>query len=149
MKLAHICLVARDADQLAAFYKNVFRCEYHRAPRVISGEKVSRGNGLPNAEIYSIWLKLPDHDRPFIEIHEHKITHHRPQPRVNEPGFGHLCFETGDISAALTAIIEAGGSPLGEITNFGSAERPFLIVYARDPEGNILELEQPNIHPKV
>ena len=62
---------------------------------------------------------------------------------VNEPGFAHLSFETDDINAALAATIDAGGAPLGEVTDFGSDDSPFLIVYLRDPEGNILELEQP------
>lgn len=142
MKLSHINIVARDAETLAAFYVNVFKCEYLRAPKVLSGEKVSRGNGLPGSEIYSIWLSLPDCDAPFLEIHEHTVTHDRKQPRVNEPGFGHLSFQMGDVGAVLAAVIEAGGAQIGEITDFGSEDKPFLIAYARDPEGNILELEQ-------
>jgi predicted enzyme related to lactoylglutathione lyase len=148
VKLTHINLVARDAETLAAFYVNVFKCEYLREPKVLSGEKVSRGNGLPNSEIYSIWLKLPDCDAPFLEIHEHKVTHDRKQPRVNEPGFGHLSFQMEDITSVQSAIVEAGGARVGEITDFGSADKPFLIAYVRDPEGNILELEQPCNQPK-
>lgn len=142
MKLAHINLVARDAKTLAAFYVNVFKCEYLREPKVLSGEKVSRGNGLPNSEIYSIWLKFPGRDAPFLEIHEHKVTHDRQQPKVNEPGFGHLAFQVDDINAVMSAILEAGGAQNGEITDFGAPGRPLLITYARDSEGNILELEQ-------
>ena len=142
MKLAHINLVARDADALAAFYMNVLKCEPLREPRMLSGEKVSRGNGIANCEIYTIWLKFPALDRPFLEIHEHKITHDRSQPRVNEPGFGHLSFQMEDICFALSKIIQAGGSQIGEITDFGTKDKPYLIAYARDPEGNILELEQ-------
>lgn len=144
MKLAHINLVARDADKLAAFYVNVFKCKHVREPRVLSGENVSRGNGLQDSEIYSIWLNIPGCETVFLEIHQHRVTHHRERPRVNEPGFGHLSFQMGDIGAALSAIIAAGGAQLGEITDFGSADQPFLIAYARDPEGNILELEQPS-----
>jgi predicted enzyme related to lactoylglutathione lyase len=48
-----------------------------------------------------------------------------------------------DISFVLSAIIEAGGARIGEITDFGLSDKPFQIAYARDPEGNILELEQP------
>lgn len=143
MKLAHINIVARDADVLAAFYVNVFRCEYLRGPRTLSGENVSRGNGISNSEIYSIWLKLPGIDVPFLEIHQHKVTHDRSLPRVNEPGFGHISFQMDDIDFVLSAIINGGGSQIGEITDFGTADQPFLIVYARDPEGNVLELEQP------
>ena len=142
MKLAHINLVARDADALAAFYVNVLKCEPLREPRMLSGEKVSRGNGIENSEIYSIWLKFPALDRPFLEIHEHKVMHDRGQPRVNEPGLGHLSFQMGDIRAVLSEIIQAGGSQIGDITDFGMKDKPYLIVYARDPEGNILELEQ-------
>ncbi len=148
MKLAHISLVARDADRLAAFYRDVFGCENHRVPVVLLNARVSRGNGLPNSEIYSIWLKFPNLEQPFLEIHQYKVTHDRPQPRVNEPGFAHLSFETDDINAALAATIDAGGAPLGEVTDFGSDDSPFLIVYLRDPEGNILELEQPK-KPKL
>ena len=143
MKFAHINLVARDADALAAFYVNVFKCQYLREAKLLSGEKVSRGNGLPNSEIYSIWLTFADCDAPFLEIHQHKVMHDRERPRVNEPGFGHLSFQTGDIRAALSAVIAAGGERVGEITDFGSAGQSFLIAYVRDPEGNLLELEQP------
>lgn len=143
MKLSHINVVARDAGALSDFYRNVFELELLRGPRTLSGEKVSRGNGVSNSVIRSIWLQLPGADAPFLEIHQHETTHDRGQPRVNEPGFGHLSFEVENIGSTLAAIIETGGSQIGEITDFGSAEKPLLIVYARDPEGNILELEQP------
>ncbi|MBY3464238.1 VOC family protein [Rhizobium sp. 25PS6] len=142
MKLAHINLVARDAEALAAFYVSVMNCELLRGPKVLSGEKVSRGNGLSNSEIYTIWLKFPDLDHPFLEIHEHTVTHHRDQPRINEPGFGHMSFQVEDISDALSKIIQAGGTQIGEVTDFGAPDEPYLIAYARDPEGNVLELEQ-------
>jgi catechol 2,3-dioxygenase-like lactoylglutathione lyase family enzyme len=90
MRLAHVNLVARDAEALAAFYVNVMKCDVLREPKTLTGEKVSLGNGLSNSEIRTIWLKFPELERPFLEIHEHSITHHRDQPRVNEPGFGHL-----------------------------------------------------------
>ncbi|CAH1670297.1 Glyoxalase [Hyphomicrobiales bacterium] len=142
MKLTHINVVARDADALAGFYRKIFELELLRESRTLSGEKVSLGNGLPNSVIRSVWLKLPGIDAPFLEIHQHETTCDRAQPRVNEPGFGHLSFEVSDIGVTLAAIIEAGGTQAGEITDFGSRDKPLLIVYARDPEGNILELEQ-------
>jgi predicted enzyme related to lactoylglutathione lyase len=47
-----------------------------------------------------------------------------------------------DIQATFDAVIEAGGTPLGEITSLGTAASPFIYVYVRDPEGNVIELEQ-------
>ncbi|MCO6410286.1 MULTISPECIES: VOC family protein [Hoeflea] len=142
MKLAHINLVARDADSLAAFYITVLKCELLRAPRTLYGETVSRGNGLAGSEIYTIWLKFPELERPFLEIHQHRVSHHRDQPRVNEPGFGHLAFQMEDIADALSMIIQAGGTQIGQTIDLGTSEKPCWIAYARDPEGNILELEQ-------
>ena len=142
MKLAHISITARDADKLCAFYIAVFDCKLRRPPRRLSGEAVSKGNGLPGSEIYSIWLNFPAWDMPFLEILEYKSSSDRPAPNINERGYGHLSFMIDDIHETMSKILDAGGSKLGEITNFGTAEKPFLIVYLRDCEGNILELEQ-------
>lgn len=47
-----------------------------------------------------------------------------------------------DLVAACAAILRAGGSPLGEITDLGTDEIPYRAVYMRDPEGNIIELAE-------
>lgn len=64
-------------------------------------------------------------------------------PRVNEPGFGHLAFEVPYIDKTIEILLPLGGALQGQVTNFGTEEEPCLIVYVRDPEGNLLELEQP------
>lgn len=61
---------------------------------------------------------------------------------MNEPGYGHLSFQVGDIGNTISDIVEAGGSQIGEITDFGTPKKPYLIAYARDLEGNLVELEQ-------
>ena len=143
MKLRHISLTAKDADRLSAFYRSVFGCHDIRPPMMLSGDRVSKGNGLPNAQIYAIWLAFPSAADPFLEILQYTQTENRPLPRVNEPGFGHIAFEVANLQETLTAILDNGGSLQGEITNFGTEASPYLIIYVRDPEGNILELEQP------
>lgn len=142
VKLRHISLTARDANMLASFYCDVFGYVERRAPRRLSGEAVWRGNGLPNSNILSIWLALPDDTGPFLEIMEYDPpgTYHRPA--VNDPGLAHLAFEVPDLAASLDSLLAAGGSMQGQVTNFGTDDAPLLIAYVRDPEGNILELEQ-------
>lgn len=142
MEFKHISLVARNAVQLAEFYKTVFGCKDIRPLQQLSGEAVSRGNGLPGSDILSVWLSLPGVEHPFFEIHEYKNTVERALPQVNEPGYGHMSFKVEDIHATSAAILSAGGTELGEITNFGTETDPVLLIYIRDPEGNILELEQ-------
>lgn len=143
MRLTHISLTARDADLLAQFYQQVFGFIYRRPPTRLSGPKVARGNGLPGSDIYSIWLCLPDDDGPFLEIMEFAKPAERGLPAVNEPGYAHLAFEVADLEKTIGDVLRSGGSLQGEVTDFGTRHSPHLIIYMRDPEGNILELEQP------
>lgn len=142
MRLLHVSLTARNADELSGFYKKVFGLVARRPPKRLSGEMVYRGNGLPDNDIYSIWLNLPLGDEPFLEIMEYTTTVERGFPAVNDPGYGHLAFEVPDLYQTIEEVKRFGGSLQGEVTNFGTEERPHLIIYARDSEGNILELEQ-------
>lgn len=142
MRFVHVSIVARDTDRLAGFYKAVFGCEDMVERWHMSGKRVSKGIGLPNAEIYAAWLSLPGSDGPFLEIFQYKQFHDRPTPPVNQPGYGHIAFAVADIRVTYDAVLAAGGSSLGEITDLGAPEAPILCVYMRDPEGNVIELEQ-------
>ena len=142
MKFSHVNMIARDTDKLADFYKMVFDCDDLYPRKDLSGEHMSKCNGVPNAEIYAAWLSLPGVDGTFLEIFQYKNIHDRPTPLVNQPGYGHISFEVEDIHATYDSVIKAGGASLGEVRNFGTTEAPSFYVYARDPEGNVVELEQ-------
>ena len=142
MKFCHVSMVARDTDRLADFYKAVFGCEDIAERRHMSGDNVSRGIGLPDVAIYAAWLSLPGTEGPFLEIFQYETIQDRPWPAANQPGYGHIAFEVDDIQATLDAVVAAGGTQLGETTNLGTVDAPCLCIYARDPEGNIVELEQ-------
>jgi predicted enzyme related to lactoylglutathione lyase len=54
----------------------------------------------------------------------------------------HLAFRVNDVTTALQVVLSAGGSRLGEVVSFevpGAGVITF--TYARDPEGNIIELQ--------
>jgi len=67
----------------------------------------------------------------------------RGLPRANECGFGHIAFAVDNVDEALKAVLAAGGGAVGEIAS-AKIESVGLIrlVYARDPEGNIVELQK-------
>lgn len=142
MKFGHVSIVARDTDRLADFYKSVFGCEDTVSRWTMSGERISKGNGVPDSEIYAAWLSLPGVEGPFLEIFQYKTIEERPTPPVNQPGYGHICFQVDDIHAVVSAVVAAGGARVGEVTDLGAPEAPVLCVYVRDPEGNVVELEQ-------
>ena len=142
VRIAHVSLTAQNAEQLAAFYRLVFGFEDHRPPQRMAGETVSRGNGLPDIGVQSFWLHLPESPQCFLEILQYDVAQERPVPAVNATGLGHIALVVADIRGTYSAILQHGGAKQGEITDLGSSDRPILVVYARDPEGNILELEQ-------
>ena len=61
---------------------------------------------------------------------------------INASGFSHIAFIVDNVDLALDEIIAFGGSRLGEtvsteINGIGNIK----FVYAKDPDGNIIELQ--------
>jgi len=55
----------------------------------------------------------------------------------------HIAFAVDDVDDALSSVIAGGGSAVGDIAMTESHGAPsFRVAYARDPEGNIVELQK-------
>ncbi len=140
----HTNLTARDWRRLADFYCDVFGCTPRPPERDLSGSWLEKLTAVSKAHLRGLHLALPGFPEggPTLEIFTYDAMLPRPIPVVNEPGFGHLAFHVDDVPAALRLVQSHGGSAVGEIT---STEVPGVgllrVVYARDPEGNILELQ--------
>jgi lactoylglutathione lyase len=64
-------------------------------------------------------------------------------PSANQCGFGHIAFAVDDVDEALQAVITAGGITVGNIVTTEVDRVGVLrVVYARDREGNIVELQK-------
>ena len=60
----------------------------------------------------------------------------------NDTGYGHLAFSVNDISAAVQDVVDHGGTLVGEIaTTTVAGVGELEVIYVRDPEGNIIELQ--------
>jgi len=90
-------------------------------------------------------LRLPGYgdDGPTLEIFSYDDMPDKQLPVPNDPSFAHIAFAVDDVEAALEAVISAGGSSVGEIaTTEVDGVGSLQVVYARDPEGNIVELQK-------
>jgi predicted enzyme related to lactoylglutathione lyase len=144
-KYVHTNLTARDWRRLARFYSEVLGCVPKPPERDLSGDWLDRLTSLENAHLTGIHLFLPgfEGDGPTLEIFSYGSMVPRSQPVANEPGFGHLAFLVDDVDAALAAVIAAGGGAVGDVSRTEVAGVGNLrVVYARDPEGNIVELQR-------
>ena len=144
IRYTHTNIVAQDARKLIAFYKSVLHCESIGETRNLRGTWLNRLTGLPDAHITGEHLLLPGYgsDGPTLEIFQYDQPEADVPRAIHRPGIAHLAFAVDDVDAALAAVTNAGGGIVGErIAQRYPDGRTLHAVYARDPEGNILELQ--------
>ena len=143
-RYVHTNIIAKNAGKLIDFYKAVFHCKSINETRDLQGKWLDKLTGLNGAHITGEHLLLPGYgeDHPTLEIFSYGEMKETVTAEINRPGIAHIAFEVDDVEATLKEIISAGGSAVGELV---TAEYPnnteAVFVYARDPEGNIIELQ--------
>jgi catechol 2,3-dioxygenase-like lactoylglutathione lyase family enzyme len=143
-RYTHTNLVARDWKGLSDFYSQVLDCESVPPERDLFGQWLDDATAIPDVHICGIHLRLPGwgEDGPTLEIFQYDPAVVGQTPAANRPGYGHLAFVVDDVRVALDAVLAAGGSAIGELVSVSIPGRGMLdFVYACDPEGNIVELQ--------
>ena len=108
---------------------------------------ICKGRGLtgsPKPHITGEHLLLPGYDdsHPTLEIFSYDSLRDTLPPEVNRPGFAHIAFEVDEVETTLAEIVAAGGGQVGEVVTAAYPNgMEAVFVYARDPEGNIIELQ--------
>ena len=144
-KYVHTNLIARDWKRLVRFYADVFGCEPKGPERDMSGAWLDSVTSVSSAHLTGAHLRLPGdgEDGPTLEIFSYDELVERGAPVANQCGFAHIAFAVDDVDQALEAVIAAGGGVVGKIaSNEVDGVGLLRVVYARDPEGNIVELQK-------
>jgi len=144
-RYVHTNLIARDWKKLVRFYGDVFGCIPKGPERDLSGEWLDRVTALSAARLCGVHLCLPGYGEtgPTLEIFSYDDMPDKEPPMPNEPGFAHIAFAVDNVEKALETVISAGGGSVGEIATAEIGGVGLLqVVYARDPEGNIVELQK-------
>ncbi len=143
-RYVHTNIIARDAAGLINFYKTVLHCKSINETRDLRGGWVDKLTGLNKAHISGEHLLLPGYGEhhPTLEIFSYDAMKEAINPEINRPGFAHIAFEVDDVEATLAEILNAGGSCVGDVVTAAYPNgMEAVIVYARDLEGNIVELQ--------
>jgi len=143
IKFVHTNIIARDWKKLAQFYIDVFQCEPVYPERNLTGDWIDRVTDIKDVRIQGIHLRLPGYaDGPTLEIFQYNRQIENSEPAgINKQGFAHIAFLAEDVKFFYNRLLENGGSKLGELEEKEIEGVGVLtIVYARDPEGNIIEL---------
>jgi len=145
MRYVHTNLIVRDVERALAFYRDVFGCVPVPPARELSGDWLARGTAVPAAALRGMHLRLPGQpeDGATLEIYTYADVVAADPPAANRLGFGHLAFEVDDVEGMVDRVAAGGGTALGEIvTHVVDGVGELTFTYARDPEGNILELQR-------
>ena len=144
-RFSHVNLSSRNWRALADFYMAVFGCIEKPPVRELDGAWLDALTGMPKARIKGIHLILPgfgDHG-PTLEIFEYHENRVNGDKAINLEGFGHIAFAVEDVDQSVALLLSHGGSLVGEVVSATVAGvGNIAVVYARDPEGNIIELQK-------
>jgi predicted enzyme related to lactoylglutathione lyase len=142
MKYVHTNIIARDWKSLAQFYMDVFDCQIAPPERYLHGLWADQLSGIDNVRIRGIHLRLPGYtDGPTLEIFQYEpAAPGENDPVVNRPGYSHLAFEVDSVEDVLDKLLQQGGKTVGQLIHNQVGVGTLTAVYARDPEGNIIEI---------
>lgn len=143
IRYAHTNIIAADWKKLSWFYQHVFGLKPVPPQRDLSGPWIDRLTGLSGAHITGEHLAMPGYEGsvPTLEIFSYDASQSGAKA-INALGFAHIAFEVNDVDAVLAEVIREGGAKMGDVV---TTEYPGKVtatfVYAKDPEGNIIELQ--------
>ena len=143
-RYVHTNIIARDSVRLIDFYKTAFQCKSIGEARDLRGDWLDKMTGISNAHIVGEHLLLPGYgvDHPTHEIFQYDEMGVSNTPQINRCGIAHLAFEVDNVEETLNRILVAGGGQIGEIVRAEYENgKKAIFVYAKDIEGNILELQ--------
>lgn len=143
-RFGHVNVTSPDWRRLAAFYTDVFGCEFVPPERDIRSPDLDAATGLQDAHLTGAHLRLPGFGDagPTIEIFSYDALDGHPGTTVARAGWGHIAFQVPDVPAAVEAVAHAGGGRVGEVITTRTADgRQVTWTYATDPDGNIVELQ--------
>ena len=142
----HTNINSKDWKALGKFYEDVFGLVGIGPERDLHGEWFEKVTGVKGAHVRGRHYALPGFPEggPTFEIFTYNIPHGTDTGEINSYGFAHIAFEVDDVDAVYKKLLDNGGSACGELIEqyYESVGKTLRIVYARDPEGNVVEIQK-------
>ncbi|WP_139176444.1 VOC family protein [Natronincola peptidivorans] len=143
-KFRHIGLVVKDYSKMMKFYSEVLGFEIIREFE-IENEDFRKGVGISNAKAKGAHLIVPGNNVEIeISEYEQKIERCSELSLSNYPGYRHIAFIVENLEEAYNDLRKLGIEFISEPICVKEPKNVagFQFVYFRDPEGNIIEINQ-------
>ncbi|BAN01671.1 VOC family protein [Ilumatobacter coccineus] len=140
----HVAISTPDIDRLAAFYRDGLGFEEVMSTSWADRPMIDQLINVPGSAARQLMLRAAN---CYIELFEYSAPTPVPQDPAYPPsnhGITHFCFDIVDIDAEYERLTGLGmtfhrAPPTSE--ELGSAS-PLRAIYGRDPDGNIIELQE-------
>lgn len=140
----HVAIVTTDLARMVDFYAGVLGFDVLRE-FTLDADFFGTGVGVPGASARLAHLRVPG-STAELELLEFagRPTDPAAAPRADERGYRHITLVVDDIDAAVQHLTAHGVELVSDPIRVGGPAAPggFAFVYCRDPEGNIVELNQ-------
>jgi catechol 2,3-dioxygenase-like lactoylglutathione lyase family enzyme len=141
--LHHVGITVKDIDASIRFYHDLLGLQFSNEPSPwFDGEELSRGVGVPGAELRQVSLLVGE---TTIELLEYKAPPSETQRPLtsNSLGASHVAFLVEDIEAAKAELEAKGVSFYSDVNVVDEGVLAgWRWVYFEDPDGYPLELVQ-------
>lgn len=139
-RIRHISLATPDIDQAVDFYAHLLQEEKPRRTGWFNpkGGAVDMVTGQAGSELKFAWFQVRNLELEIIQYVSHpteKLTAPRP---VDALGYNMIVFDVSDMSVARERLLAAGGNIISEDKVLDGE----AIIFARDPDGNLLGFQK-------
>jgi catechol 2,3-dioxygenase-like lactoylglutathione lyase family enzyme len=139
----HVAVSTNDLDRLVAFYTELFGFEHVMKTEWRDRPIIDRMIGIPGSAARQVMLKAGN---AYLELFEYENPDGAsvdPDHPASDRGYTHFCLDVTDIDAEYERLSTAGmyfhSSPPTTDELGGTGLRA---IYGRDPDGNIVELQE-------
>jgi glyoxylase I family protein len=134
----HVSISTQNMDRIVRFYSGVLGCPVVIDTEISGDRDFDTVVGLPDSNARVVFLQAGN---AFIEFWEYVSPQGRgpiPDRPVNDVGVTHICFEVEEAQAVYEVLSAQGVPFVSEPQDLGTV----ITCYARDPDGNVLEIRQ-------
>lgn len=144
----HVCISTPDIERAVAFYLKVIPGgEVAFSGELEGSTEFDNVLGLRGTVAKAAVLKAQNIFLEFFEFTAPDPKPVDPQRPVNDNGYTHFCFDVTDVDEEYERLGALGMTfhgPPQEFKEFG-----IRTVYGRDPDGNVVELQELNDRPDI
>ncbi|MEO1656467.1 MAG: VOC family protein [Pseudomonadota bacterium] len=136
--VGHIATVTPDIDRLVAFYESLLGYDVRTTLSIPKHPRLDDVADLDGVSINGAWFVLRNIELELWSYVKPETVAYEAPPLIDRLGYNLMTFEVTDLKAGI-AHLKAQGIPIiGEPSNVAGWD----IAYFRDPDGNLLALEQ-------